>query len=419
MKNTLEYALRMDAEDPLRSFRDEFHQPGSPEKPQIYFCGNSLGLQPKSVKEDLLKELEDWKYYGIDGFHKPRAPWMTYPQQCADPLGKILGAAPGEIAIMNALTANLHFLLCSLYRPDGKRNKILMEAGAFPSDQYAVETQLKFHGIDPAEGMIEIGPRAGENLVRLEDIADAIHRNRDTISVVLTGGVNYYTGQLFDMRAITVEAHRAGALAGFDLAHAVGNLPLCLHDWDVDFAVWCSYKYLNGGPGAVGGAFLHDRISADRARMRLAGWWGNDEGTRFDMKKQFEAQAGAGGWQTSTPPVFNMVALRSSLKIFSRTSMQMIRDKSIRLTGYLEFLLREMGTAAPEIITGPDPMSRGAQLSLRFGEPAADLHRSLAEAGVVSDFRKPGVIRMAPAPLYNSFEEVFDCVSILRSLVGV
>ncbi len=418
MENTVEFARRMDAEDPMRFFREEFHQPGSAEKPQIYFCGNSLGLQPKSVQEDLLRELEDWKFYGIDGFHKPRAPWVDYPREIADRLAEIVGANPKEVAVMNALTANLHFLLCSLYRPDGKRYRILVEAGAFPSDQYAVETQLKFHGIDPADGLIEIGPREGEYLVRLEDITKAIRQYGDTISVVLTGGVNYYTGQLFDIEAITAEAHRAGALAGFDLAHAVGNLPLRLHDWDVDFAVWCSYKYLNGGPGSVGGAFLHERISRDRKRMRLAGWWGNEEKTRFDMKKEFEPQAGAGGWQTSTPPVFNMVAIRSSLEIFGRTSMQMIRNKSILLTGYLEFLLREMGPSAPEIITGPDPMSRGAQLSLWFGEPAADLHRRLAEAGIVSDFRKPGVIRMAPAPLYNRFEEVFDCVALLRTLVG-
>jgi kynureninase len=417
MENNLGYARKMDEQDPLRELRDAFHQSGSKENPLIYFCGNSLGLEPKSAKAAMERELEDWKRFAIDGFQQAKFPWLDYHDQFVGPLGQIAGALPSEIAVMNGLTVNLHLMLSSLYRPDKKRFRIIMEEGAFPSDRYAVVTQLQFHGIDPKEGLVEIGPRAGEKLIVLQDLEAAMHRYRDSLSLILIGGINYYSGQLFDIKALTRCAHQVGAMAGFDLAHAIGNVPLRLHEWDVDFAVWCSYKYLNGGPGAVGGAFLHERISKETERFRLAGWWGNDARTRFEMKKEFEAQSGAGGWQISTPQVMNMVCLASALEIYQRAGVQKLREKSERLTAYLEFLLGEMGSFGPEIITGSRVEGRGAQLSLFYGDRATDIHQRLTAAGVVTDYRSPGVIRMAPAPLYNSFEEVFQCCSLLGSLL--
>lgn len=430
---TLAYAQQQDREDELKGFRSRFYFPrhkskvgpsgrtasGGSEGEVIYFCGNSLGLQPREAEDYIRQELMDWRDMAIDGYWRARSPWMTYPAVLRTPLARIVGALEEEITVMNALTVNLHLLLLSFYRPAAGRYKVLVEAGAFPSDQYAVETQTRWHGYDPADAIVEIGPRPGERLIREADILDAISAHGDSLALVLLGGLNYYTGELFDMAAITAAAHKAGALAGFDLAHAVGNVPLRLHDWDVDFAVWCSYKYLNGGPGAAGGAFLHERFIRDTTLPRMGGWWGNDESSRFSMQKGFVPKPTAEGWSMSTAQVFNMVCLKASLAIFDEAGFSRVQAKSRRLTGYLYTLLESLladGSRSFEIITPADPERRGAQLSLYFGDRAAALQQRLADEGVVVDFRGPGVIRVSPAPLYNSFEDVYRFYHILKGL---
>jgi kynureninase len=316
---------------------------------------------------------------------------------------------------MNALTVNLHLLLLSFYRPNAHRYTIIMEAGAFPSDQYALETQVKWHGRDPQDTIIEVSPREGEKLIREEDILTAIDQHRDTLALVLWGGINYYTGQLFDIAALTAAAHKAGALAGFDLAHVVGNVPLQLHDWDVDFAVWCSYKYLNGGPGAVGGAYVHERYARNKDYVRLGGWWGNDEATRFKMEKGFVPKSNAGGWNMSTAQVFNMAALKASLHLFDEAGMERLRAKSLGLTAYLSFLLGQLKNLPFDILTPADPTKRGAQLSLYFQQHGKAIHQKMIGAGIIVDYREPGVIRVAPAPLYNSFGDVHRFYHILAN----
>jgi kynureninase len=316
---------------------------------------------------------------------------------------------------MNALTVNLHLLLLSFYHPDTERYKIIMEAGAFPSDQYALETQARFHGFAPEDTIIEISPREGEKLIREEDILSAIDEHKDSLALVLFGGINYYTGQLFDIAGITAAAHRAGAFAGFDLAHVVGNIPLKLHDWDVDFAVWCSYKYLNGGPGAVGGAYVHERYAQNKDHIRLGGWWGNEESIRFKMEKGFIPKSTASGWNMSTNQVFNMAALKASLKLFDEAGMEKLRAKSLQLTAYLDFLLQQLTNLKFDIITPIDPAKRGAQLSLYFKEYGKAIHQKMTDAGIIVDYREPGVIRVAPAPLYNSFEDVHRFYHILAT----
>jgi kynureninase len=440
---TLAYAQQQDREDELKGFRSRFYFPRhiSKDAPDthatgdgfgsevIYFCGNSLGLQPREAEDYIRRELTDWREMAIDGYWQARNPWMTYPAVLRAPLARIVGALEEEITVMNALTVNLHLLLLSFYRPTPGRYKVLVEAGAFPSDQYAIETQTRWHGYDPADAIVEIGPRPGERLIRHSDILDAISAHGDSLALVLLGGLNYYTGELFDMAAITAAAHKAGALAGFDLAHAVGNVQLRLHHWDVDFAVWCSYKYLNGGPGAAGGAFLHERFIRDTTLPRLGGWWGNDESSRFSMQKGFIPKPTAEGWSMSTAQVFNMVCLKASLAIFDEAGFSRLQAKSRRLTGYLYALLEQwradgsrpgsdvLSSGGFEIITPADPERRGAQLSLYFGDRAKMLQQQLAAKGVVVDFRSPGVIRVSPAPLYNSFEDVYRFYHILRDLV--
>jgi kynureninase len=426
----LAYAQEQDREDELRGFRDRFYFPkhaskigpdgqtafGGSEGEIIYFCGNSLGLQPRDAEEYIRQELADWREMAIDGYWRAHNPWMTYPAVLRGPLAKIIGALEDEVTVMNALTVNLHLLLLTFYRPVPGRYKILVEAGAFPSDQYAMETQTRWHGYDPGAALVEVGPRPGERLIREEDILAAIAHHGDSLALVLLGGLNYYTGQLFDMAAVAAAAHRVGALAGFDLAHAVGNVPLRLHDWEVDFAVWCSYKYLNGGPGAAGGAFLHERFIRDTSLPRLGGWWGNDESSRFRMEKGFIPKPTAEGWSMSTAQVFNMVCLKASLAIFEEAGIARLQAKSRRLTGYLYTLLESLGDGF-EIITPTEPERRGAQLSLYFGDRAKALQQHLAEEGVVVDFRGPGVIRVSPAPLYNSFEDAYRFYHILRQLL--
>jgi kynureninase len=413
---SLEYAQGQDQIDFLYSFRERFLFPQHEGKDVIYFCGNSLGLQPKSVKYLMDKELADWAKYGVEGHFHAQYPWFSYHHIFENRLAKIVGANKDEVVAMNTLTVNLHLLMLSFYRPKGKRHKIIMEAGAFPSDQYAVETQVRMHGYTPNDAIIEIAPKEGNYLIEDEDIIAAIKEAGDTLALVMIGGVNYYTGQFFDLEGITKAAHDVGAYAGFDLAHTVGNIPLKLHDWNVDFACWCSYKYLNSGPGGVGGAYVHERHGNDPHMFRLAGWWGNDETSRFKMQKGFVPQKGAGSWQMSNAPVFNMVAHNASLDIFDKAGIQALRSKSIHLTGYMEFLLREISHLPFEIITPTEPDRRGAQLSLLFENKGREVFDALTAKGVVADWREPNVIRIAPAPLYNTYE---DCFRFYEVLVGI
>lgn len=410
------FAEEQDQSDPLKTYREQFYFPQRNGKDAIYFCGNSLGLQPKNVKPAIEQELNDWKHHAVEGYWNAENPWLYYQQYCSKPLTKIVGASQEELTVMNTLTVNLHLLLMSFYQPTKQRFKVLMEAGAFPSDQYALETQVRLHGYNPAEAIIEVAPRPGERLIREEDIFEIIERESSSLAIILLGGINYYTGQLFNMQSITEAAHRVGAVVGFDLAHVVGNVPLNLHDWEVDFAVWCSYKYLNGGPGAVGGAFIHEKHALDTNRQRLGGWWGNEESTRFKMEKGFKPKNRAEGWQISTAQVFNMVALKASLELFESAGMAALRDKSIKLTNYLEFLLKHIENIKFEIITPKNCKERGAQLSLLFHEKGREIQQKMTDAGIIVDWREPGVIRISPAPLYNSYGDVFHFYEIIANI---
>lgn len=412
---TIKYARKQDKQDKLHKFRKQFYFPKHKGKKAIYFCGNSLGLLAKKIPDAIEQELNDWKNLAVGGYMNAKNPWLNYQHYFKKSLSKIMGCGEQEVTVMNALTVNLHLLLLSFYKPTAIRYKIIMEAGAFPSDQYAVETQVKFYGHNPGDAIIEISPRPGEKLLRTGDIIKTIEENGNSIAVLLLGGINYYTGQLYNIKAITEAAQKSGAIAGFDLAHVAGNVPMQLSDWNVDFAVWCSYKYLNGGPGAVGGIYINKRYANDLEFRRMAGWWGNDEKTRFKMVKGFIPQAGAGGWQVSTAQVFNMVSLKASIQLFDKAGIEAIREKSVHLTNYLEFLLHQLKNISFEIITPSNPEERGAQLSLYFNERGKEIHQQLIQNGVVVDYREPGVIRVAPAPLYNSFEEVYRFYEILRN----
>jgi len=413
---TPECARDLDQMDFLFSFRERFLFPQHNGEDVRYFCGNSLGLQPKSVSYLMDKELGDWARHGVEGHFKAGYPWFSYHHFFEERLAKLVGAEKEEVVAMNTLTVNLHMLLLSFYRPAVKRYKILMEAGAFPSDQYAVETQVRMHGYEPDDAIIEIAPKNGDNLIADEDIINAIKEAGESLAVVMIGGVNYYTGQFFDLEGITKAAHSVGAYAGFDLAHTVGNIPLKLHEWDVDFACWCSYKYLNSGPGGVGGAFVHERLGNDPKIFRLAGWWGNDEKTRFKMQKGFVPQRGAASWQMSNAPVFNMVAHNASLDIFDKAGIQPLREKSLKLTGYMEFLLKNITHLPFEIITPADPAKRGCQLSMLFGDRGREVFDALTKNGIIADWREPNVIRIAPVPLYNTFE---DCYKLYETLMNI
>ena len=412
----LDYAQAQDRVDTLYSFRERFFFPQHEGEDVAYFCGNSLGLQPKSVSYLMDKELRDWARYGVEGHFNAAYPWFSYHHFFAERLAKIVGAQKDEVVAMNTLSVNLHLLMISFYRPQGKRYKILMEAGAFPSDMYAVETQVRMHGYDPEDAIIEITPAEGSHQIEDIDIINAIKEAGDSLALVMIGGVNYYTGQFFDLHEITKAAHSVGAYAGFDLAHAVGNIPLHLHDWNVDFACWCSYKYLNSGPGGVGGAFVNERLGNDPTIFRLAGWWGNDEKTRFKMQKGFVPQKGAASWQMSNAPVFNMVAHNASLDIFEKAGIIALREKSEQLTGYMEFLLKEITHLPFEIITPSEPSRRGCQLSMLFHERGREVFDALTKNGVVADWREPNVIRIAPVPLYNTFEDCFRFYEVLTTI---
>lgn len=413
---TLEYAQAQDDIDILFSFRERFHIPQHNGQDTIYLCGNSLGLQPKSTSYLFDKELADWAKWGVEGHFNAEKPWFSYHQLFSQSLARIVGANKEEVVAMNTLTVNLHLLLLSFYRPANGRYKIIMEAGAFPSDQYAIETQVRMYGHDPEDAIIELTPREGEYCLRDEDILKAIEEAGESVACVMMGAVNYYTGQYYDLKTITEAAHRIGAYAGFDLAHAMGNIPMQLHDWNVDFACWCSYKYLNSGPGGVGGIFVHEKHGNNPEIFRLAGWWGNDESTRFKMKKGFIPAKGAASWQMSNAPVFNMVGHRASLDIFDKTNMRDLRSKSKRLTAFLEFLLSELTHLSFTVITPTEPERRGAQLSLLFHEKGREAFDALTQKGVIADWREPNVIRVAPVPMYNSFEDVYRFYEVLKAL---
>jgi len=422
-ENTLAFARQLDAQDPLRTYRNQFHIPQRNGQPLIYFCGNSLGLQPRRVREYLDRELRVWQDLGVEGwFERPEEeeeePWLTVHTRCKEPLAAIVGARPGEVCPMNNLTVNLHLLLSSFYRPTAKNYTILTIGGDFPSDQYALETHLRSRGQDPDQALVEVHPRKGEATWRTEDILDAIEEKRDSLALVLLSGLHYYTGQVFDMPAIAAKARAVGVPCGFDLAHAVGNIPLRLHDWGVDFATWCSYKYLNSGPGGVSGIFVHEKhhhTPDDPGYLpRLAGWWGYDQDRRFAMTKGFVPMPGADGWQLSTPTVLAMAAHHAAIQLTAEASMDALRQKSEQLTGYLEHVLRASGYPLT-LLTPADPAQRGCQLSLLVKENGKALFDQLTAAGVIGDWREPDCIRLAPTPLYNTFEEVWRVGEIFRT----
>src|SRR5882762_9881922 len=413
-----DFALQLDAEDRLRQFREKFYLPlGKDGKPLIYFAGNSLGLMPKAARQIVEEELDNWAKLGVDAHHATGTPWYSYHESVREPMARLVGAKPIEVVCMNSLTVNLHLMMATFYRPTQSRFKILMEDPAFPSDTYAIKTQIIHHGLDPKEALVLARPREGEFTVRTEDIVDLIEKQADQIALVLIAGINFLTGQLFDIEKITAAARKRGITVGVDLAHAIGNVPLALHDWNVDFAVWCSYKYLNAGPGAVAGAFIHERHATNRELPRLAGWFGNDPATRFrlHLEPEFIPVASADAWQISNPPIFSMAPLRASLAIFDEAGgMEALRAKSIKLTGYLQFLLPEPGGRRLfNVITPDEPEARGCQLSILVHEHPKELFDKLAAAGVKCDFREPNVIRVAPTPLYNTFHEVWRFAKIL------
>jgi kynureninase len=413
---TLEYARALDAQDPLRYFREQFYFPPHQGEDSIYLCGNSLGLQAKNIAVYLERELEQWRTYGVEGHFKGEYPWLSYHEYLQPQTAHIVGAQESEVVVMNTLTVNLHLLLVSFYRPTRRRFKIIMEAGAFPSDQYAVESQVKWHGLKPETAIVEVAPRPGEDTLRTADIIATIEQHGNETALVLFGGVNYYTGQFFDLPAITAAGHRVGAYVGFDLAHAAGNVLLELHNWNVDFAAWCSYKYLNAGPGGPGGVFIHEQHGNNTDLPRLAGWWGHDERQRFLMQKGFQPMPGAAGWQLSNTLLFSFAAHRASLDIFMEATMPALRRKSEQLTGYLEFLLQQQiqaGTAL-QIITPANPAERGCQLSVLTNGNGKQLFQYLARHGVICDWREPNVIRFAPAPLYNTFTDVWRLGDLLQ-----
>ena len=412
-----DFARQLDAEGSLGSFRERFHIPlATNGEPLIYFVGNSLGLMPKTTRQIVEQELDDWARLGVDGHFDAATPWYTYHETLREPAARLVGAQPNEVVSMNSLTVNLHLLMATFYRPTKSRHKILMEDPAFPSDTYAIRSQIAQHGFEPDESLLLARPREGEFTIRQQEIEAILEERGEQIALVLFAGVNFFTGQLFDIAKITAAAQKRGCLVGIDLAHAADNVPLALHDWNVDFAVWCSYKYLNSGPGAVAGAFVHERHATNRNVPRLAGWWGNDPATRFRMQlePEFVPVPSADSWQVSNPPIFAMAPLRSSLAISDAAGgTAALRAKSVRLTGYLEFLLARAPTRLYTIITPPAPNERGAQLSILVHEHPRDLFRKLEAAGVKTDFREPNVIRVAPAPLYNSFHEVWRFAKIL------
>jgi len=402
-----DFAITIDERDPLRQFRQRFFFPKVAGDDCIYLCGHSLGLQPKTAPAYVEQELEAWAQLGVEAHFRAKNPWMPYHRLLTEQTAELVGAQPLEVVVMNSLTVNLHLMMVSFYRPIATRHKIVVESGAFPSDQYAVKSQIRFHGFDPAASLIELTPRPGESCLRDEDIQSLVGREGDSIALILLGGVNYATGQAVDMASVTRWGHAQGCMVGFDLAHAAGNLLLKLHEWGPDFAVWCSYKYLNGGPGCLGGCFVHERHADSRNLPRLAGWWGHDEKSRFEMGPNFQPMSGADGWQLSNPSILSLTALRASMDIFHEVGIERLRAKSVSLTSYLEFLLNQNDSKKFSIITPQEIERRGAQLSIRIPEQGRVLCDGLAREGIFGDWREPDTFRVAPVPLYNSYQDVF------------
>lgn len=421
-QNDPAFARQLDENDPLRTFRERFYIPQHNGRDAVYLTGNSLGLQPKTTAGYVQQELDDWARLGVEGHFHARHPWMPYHELFPKQLSTIVGCKEHEVVVMNQLTVNLHLLMVTFYRPSKERYKIICEAKAFPSDQYAFESQVRYHGFDPDEAIVEVAPRAGEHTLRTEDILAAINEHGANTAVILFGGVNYYTGQFYDLETITRAAQAAGAYAGFDLAHAAGNTELKLHDWNVDFACWCSYKYLNSGPGGVAGAYIHERHAADTSLPRFAGWWGYTKATRFKMEKGFEAIPTAEGWQLSNAPVLSMAAHKASLDIFEEAGIEQLHAKRKLLSGYLHYILEDINNRQPEriieVITPSTEKDRGCQVSMLMLKNGREIFEELTRQGVIADWREPNVIRVAPVPLYNSFEDVYRfgaCISKLLS----
>ena len=409
-----DFAINLDAKDKLRSYQGKFHFPlqENGEK-HIYLCGNSLGLQSKNTTDFIQQELEDWKNLGVEGHFHARNPWLPYHEFLSDSYSKILGAKSSEVVAMNTLSVNLHLMMVSFYQPTEKRFKVLMEADAFPSDIYAIESHLKHHNVNPEKAIIRLKPRKKESFIRTEDIEEIIDNDGEEIALIILGGVNYYTGQVFDMKEITKLGHKKGIKVGFDLAHAVGNISLLLNEWNVDFAVWCSYKYLNSGPGSVGGVFIHERHHKSNLN-RFAGWWGHDKVSRFKMPEKFSPIQTAEGWQLSNPPILSLAAIRASLSIFDEVGMDALVEKSKKLTSYLVYLLENIESDRISIIT---PKERGCQISIRVKNGNKELFDKLTDNGVIADWREPDVIRIAPVPLYNSYSDVYSFYEILEEIL--
>jgi len=417
-QNSLQYAQQLDKEDKLSYLRTQFYIPKDKKgKDWLYFTGNSLGLQPKSTQKYIQEELDNWANFGVEGHFKTQHPWVKYHELLTDKMAKIVGAKPIEVVVSNTLTTNLHLLMVSFYRPTKKKYKIVIESDAFPSDRYAVESQLQFHGFDPSEGLIEWKPREGEDLLRIEDLEELVANQGDEIALLLIGGVNYYTGQFLDLKKIAQIGHAKNCMVGIDLAHGAGNINPNLHDSGVDFAAWCSYKYLNSGPGSIGASFVHEKHAYNKELPRFSGWWNHNKETRFNMRMPFDVLPGAEGWQLSNPIILSMAAIRASLDMFDTVGMKALREKSEKLTGYLAYLLGEIKTDKISIITPSNPKERGCQLSIRVKGANKTLHDQLIENQIITDWREPDVIRCAPVPMYNSFEDVYKMVEHLSKLL--
>jgi kynureninase len=417
-ESTLEFAKSLDKQDKIAHYRNQFHIPKDKEGNEwIYMCGNSLGLQPKSTKDYINQELEDWANFGVEGHFEAKNPWMPYHEFLTESMARIVGAKPIEVVTMNTLTTNLHLLMVSFYQPTKTKFKIVIESDAFPSDKYAVESQLKFHGFDPKEGLIQWKPRKGEDLLRMEDLETILEEQGDEIALLLIGGVNYYTGQYLDIKRIAEIGHAKDCMVGIDLAHGAGNVSPELHNSGVDFAAWCTYKYLNSGPGSLAGLFIHEKHAHNKDLKKFSGWWSHNKETRFNMRQELDITPGAEGYQLSNPPILSMAAIKASLDMFNEVGMEALREKSELLTGYFEFLINEMGSDTIKIITPTNPKERGCQLSVQVKNADKSLHKKLTENHIITDWREPDVIRCAPIPMYNSFEDVFRMVEKLKELV--
>ena len=416
-KNSLTFAKQQDKEDVLYHLRNLFHIPKDKKGDEwLYFTGNSLGLQPKSTKRYINQELEDWAILGVEGHFEAKNPWLNYHELLTDKMAKVVGAKPIEVVVMNTLTTNLHLLMVSFYRPTKTKYKIVIESDAFPSDRYAVESQLKFHGFS-SDDILEWKPRKGEDLLNIEDLQKIVSEQGDEIALLLIGGVNYYTGQFLDLKRVAKIGHSKDCVVGIDLAHGAGNIQPNLHESNVDFAAWCTYKYLNSGPGSLGGVFVHERHANNKDLPRFSGWWNHNKETRFNMRQPFDVMKGAEGWQLSNPPILSMAAIKASLDLFDEVGMDALREKSEKLTGYLEYLIGEIDSDDIKIITPHNPHERGCQLSIQVKNADKSLHKKLTENNIITDWREPNVIRCAPVPMYTSFEDVYRMVFILKGLL--